>query len=167
YISGLLHDIGKIGVPDQILLKADRLTKDEFDVIKQHPTIGYEILRQIDALAPMMPGVLHHHEAVDGSGYPHGLVGEEIPLMARILAVSDAWDAMTSTRSYRAKMPEERATRILRENAGTQWDTDVVEAFFQLRGISRESQEVYVVEPQHDGEILTQSRPLVPRSRCQ
>jgi HD-GYP domain-containing protein (c-di-GMP phosphodiesterase class II) len=132
YISGLLHDIGKIGVPDHVLLKPGRLTDEEFQIIKQHPTIGYEILKQIPAMSAVLPGVLHHHEAVDGSGYPFGLVGNAIPLMARILAVADSFDAMTTTRAYRPKMPLEKALGILRSEAGVQWDAQVVEAFLRL-----------------------------------
>jgi HD-GYP domain-containing protein (c-di-GMP phosphodiesterase class II) len=133
YISGLLHDIGKIGVPDHVLLKPGRLTDEEFDIIKQHPTIGYEILKQIPAMSSILPGVLHHHEAVDGRGYPYGLKGQAIPLMARILAVADSFDAMTSTRAYRPKMPLEKAFAILREHAGVQWDAQVVDVFLGMQ----------------------------------
>jgi HD-GYP domain-containing protein (c-di-GMP phosphodiesterase class II) len=133
YISGLLHDIGKIGVPDHVLLKPGRLTDEEFDIIKQHPTIGFEILKQIPAMSAVLPGVLHHHEAVDGTGYPSGLKGKAIPLMARILAVADSFDAMTTTRAYRPKMPVEKAFGILREQAGIQWDAQVVETFLKMQ----------------------------------
>ncbi len=133
HISGLLHDIGKIGIPDHVLLKPGRLSPEEFEIIKRHPSIGYNILSQISVLSSVLPGVLYHHESVDGRGYPHGLKGAGIPLMARILAVSDAFDAMTSTRSYRPKMPMKKACGILKENAGIQWDAEVVEAFFRMR----------------------------------
>ena len=130
YMSGLLHDVGKIGVPDEVLNKAGKLTDEEFDQIKQHPVIGHEILRHVKNLSYVLPGVLHHHESIDGRGYPHGLRGEDIPLEARIIAVADAYDAMTSDRAYRAGMPTEKAESILREGAGQQWDARIVEAFF-------------------------------------
>lgn len=132
YISGLLHDIGKIGVPDHVLLKPERLTDEEAEIIRQHPTIGYEILKQIPAMNSILPGVLYHHEALDGTGYPAGLKGKAIPLMARILAVADSFDAMTTTRAYRPKMPLKVALGILREQAGVQWDPQVVDAFVKI-----------------------------------
>ena len=130
YMAGLLHDIGKIGVPDHVLGKPDRLTEEEFAQIKLHPEIGYSILKHVRQLQYVLPGVLHHHESVDGSGYPMGLEGQQIPLYGRILAVADSYDAMTSTRAYRKAMPQSKAEAILREGAGKQWDSDVVEAFF-------------------------------------
>lgn len=137
FLAGLLHDIGKIGVPDSVLLKPGRLTDEEFEQIKQHPVIGYKVLQHLDKIAYVLPGVLHHHESVDGSGYPSGLVGDEIPLYARILAVADSFDAMTSDRPYRKGMPFEKADSIIRENAGKQWDADVVDAFFRAENIIR------------------------------
>ncbi len=130
FLCGLLHDIGKIGIPDHILQKPGRLTDEEFAAIKTHPEIGARLLRGLRPLEKLLPGVLHHHESVDGTGYPHGLKGDEIPLMARILAVADAFDAMTSDRPYRNGMPLAKAESILREGRGTQWDSDVVDAFF-------------------------------------
>lgn len=129
YMTGLLHDVGKIGVPDNVLQKPGRLTCDEFDKIKEHPVIGHEILKHLCDFDYVLPGVLHHHESVDGSGYPAGLKGEEIPLMARILAVADAYDAMTSDRPYRDGMSSEKAASIIFDGAGQQWDVDCVEAF--------------------------------------
>ena len=129
FLTGLLHDLGKIGVPDHVLLKPGRLSPEEFDLIKLHPEIGHRILQPIPELVFSLPGVLHHHERMDGRGYPHGLSGEEIPMMARILAAADAYDAMTSSRTYRAAMSENRAREILGEGAGTQWDVDVIAAF--------------------------------------
>lgn len=129
YITGLVHDVGKIGVPDDILKKPGRLTNEEFDVIKQHPTIGHAILKPLKGLSYVLPGVLYHHERIDGRGYPDRLSGDEIPFDARILAVADGYDAMTSNRAYRDGMSLERAVQILQENAGEQWDRDVVEAF--------------------------------------
>jgi len=132
-LSGLLHDVGKIGVPDAILEKPDRLTDDEFAIIKRHPEEGYRILSPIRQLrGDILDGVLYHHERVDGKGYPFGLVGEEIPFMGRLLAVADGFDAMTSDRPYRPGMPKEKALAILTEGAGTQWDRDLALAFVEL-----------------------------------
>lgn len=133
YLAGLLHDIGKIGVDDQVLNKPGALTPEEYGQIKQHPQLGYEILRGMRQLEPVLPIVLHHHEAWDGSGYPYGLKGDETPLLARVTAVADAFDAMSSDRPYRRGMPDEKVDAILREGAGRQWDPVVVEAFFAIR----------------------------------
>ena len=133
HLGGLLHDIGKIGVDDTILNKPDRLTDEEFDHIKQHPQFGYDILSGIRELNKVLPIVLHHHENWDGTGYPHGLAGTETPLMARIVAVADAYDAMGSDRPYRKGMSDEKIDGILRSGAGSQWDAEVVEAFFAIR----------------------------------
>ncbi len=131
YLSGLLHDVGKIGVPDHILSKPGKLTDEEFALVKKHPEIGYQILKHLAPLADVLPGVLHHHEAVNGSGYPKGLAGEAIPLQGRILAVADAYDAMTSDRPYRQGMPSEKAEAILRQSAGTIWDEIAVGAILE------------------------------------
>ncbi|MBI3863890.1 MAG: HD-GYP domain-containing protein [Planctomycetia bacterium] len=133
YVSGLLHDIGKIGVDDQILRKVGPLTREELDQIKRHPVIGYNILAGLKNLQSVLPGVRHHHEAYRGQGYPDALQGEAIPLMARIIAVADSYDAMTSDRSYRAGLSLERLEEILREGAGVQWDPGVVDAYFAIR----------------------------------
>ncbi|MFN0195848.1 MAG: HD-GYP domain-containing protein [Planctomycetaceae bacterium] len=130
YMTGLLHDVGKIGIPDAVLQKPGRLSDEEYDIIKRHPQIGYDILKHLKQLNYVLPGVLHHHESVDGSGYPHGLIGDDIPLEGRIIAVVDAYDAMTSTRAYRPSMPLEKAESILQSNSGTQWDAVIVKAFF-------------------------------------
>ena len=131
YMAGLLHDVGKIGVPDSILGKPGPLTAEEFAVVKKHPEIGYNILKHLKQLDYVLPGVLYHHEAVSGKGYPYGLVGEAIPLHGRILAVADAYDAMTSDRPYRSGMPSEKAESILRAEAGRTWDTDIVVVFLE------------------------------------
>ncbi|MBS0206058.1 MAG: HD-GYP domain-containing protein [Planctomycetes bacterium] len=133
YMSGLLHDIGKVGVDDRILAKPGQLTEDEFRQIQQHPMIGYQILCQLRNLAQILPGVRHHHEAFNGKGYPDKLKGEGIPLMARIIAVADSYDAMVSDRPYRKGMPLERLEEIFRRGAGEQWDPRVIEAYFQTR----------------------------------
>ncbi|MCC6493293.1 MAG: HD-GYP domain-containing protein [Pirellulales bacterium] len=130
YLGGLLHDIGKIGIDDQVLNKCGPLTPEEFEQIKKHPQLGYDILRGVRQLQKILPIVLHHHEAWDGSGYPHGLQGESTPLVARVLAVADSYDAMSSDRPYRPGMPQEQIDQILRAGAGKQWDPEVVDAFF-------------------------------------
>lgn len=130
--TALLHDIGKIGVPDAVLFKEGRLTDDEFDLIKRHPVLGESILLQIEppeTMAPYLPGVRSHHERYDGKGYPDGLSGTDIPLFGRIIAVADAFDAMTSDRPYRKGMSQERALAILTEGKGTQWDAEFVQHF--------------------------------------
>lgn len=129
-IGALLHDIGKIGVPDAVLLKDGRLTEDEFAAIKKHPEIGVRILERIGAFQGYLAAVGLHHENHDGSGYPRGLRGEAIPLDARIVHVADAYDAMTSNRPYRNRLPEEKVRGILRECSGTQFDPSVIAAFF-------------------------------------
>jgi hypothetical protein len=133
YMAGLLHDIGKIGIDDNVLRKAGRLTEQEFEHIKKHPELGYRILADLKPLADVLPAVLHHHEQWDGHGYPLGLSRSDIPLIARILAVADAYDAMTSDRPYRRGMPEEKVYQIFREGAAQHWDPDVVEAFFRAK----------------------------------
>lgn len=133
--SALLHDIGKIGVRDNVLLKDGRLTDEEFDEIKKHPVIGASILSQIqpsEAIAPLIPGVKHHHERIDGKGYPDKLKGEEIPVFGRIMAVADAFDAMTSDRPYRKGMPISKALQILEEGKGTQWDPYFIDIFINI-----------------------------------
>ncbi len=129
-IGALLHDIGKIGIPDAVLLKDGRLTEDEFATIKKHPEIGVRILERIGAFGEYLGAVGLHHENHDGTGYPKGLRGDEIPMDARIIHVADAYDAMTSNRPYRNRMPEEKVRRIIRECSGTQFDPAVVAAFF-------------------------------------
>jgi HD-GYP domain-containing protein (c-di-GMP phosphodiesterase class II) len=128
YLAGVLHDVGKIGIPDHVLLKPGKLDSEEFAIIQKHPEIGFKIIDELGKLKFVLPGVLYHHERFDGMGYPHKLKGEEIPLMARVLAVSDAFDAMTSSRIYRTAMSPSRAAEILRDGAGIQWDARVVEA---------------------------------------
>jgi HD-GYP domain-containing protein (c-di-GMP phosphodiesterase class II) len=132
HVAGLVHDVGKIGVPEAVLTKRGRLTDEEFGLIKLHPTIGHNILKGIPLLADVIPAVLHHHERIDGRGYPSGLKGEEIPLFARILSVADAFDAMSSDRSYRPAMPREKVLAELQRSAGTQLDPVLVEAFMKI-----------------------------------
>lgn len=133
YLAGLLHDVGKIGVSDRTLHKPGRLTEEEFAEVKTHPDKGWSILNELDQLCYVLPGVVHHHERVDGKGYPDGLAGEDIPLDGRILAVADAYDAMTSDRPYRDGMPADKAFAILNDGAGTQWDPELVDTFRRIR----------------------------------
>lgn len=126
---GLLHDIGKIAIDEEILNKPGKLTKDEWDEIKRHPEIGYRILSTVNGMAEMAEYVLAHHERWDGLGYPKGLKGEELPLQPRIIAIADAYDAMTSARSYRGALSEEVAIAELQKNAGIQFDPELVKLF--------------------------------------
>ncbi len=127
--AALLHDIGKIGVPESLLQKKDPLTEGERGVINTHPAIGASILRNVAALRPCLPAVRCHHERWDGGGYPDGLAGEAIDLTARIVCVCDAFDAMTTTRSYRRALAPESALRELEREGGRQFDPQVVRAF--------------------------------------
>jgi putative nucleotidyltransferase with HDIG domain len=128
--AGLLHDIGKIGIRDAVLLKPDRLTREERMLMNQHPEKGEEILRDVDQLAKVRPLIRHHHEWYNGSGYPDRLIGEEIPLLARVLHVADAFEAMTASRPYRpVPLSAAEALAELQRYAGIQFDPQVVEAF--------------------------------------
>lgn len=130
-IAGKLHDIGKIGIRDDILLKPGPLTKEEFDIIKRHPTIGAEILTPIPSLADIIPAIANHHERMDGKGYPNGLAGAEIPLLARMIAVADTFDALTSNRPYRKGYSLERALQTLNELKNTQLCPECVGVFLE------------------------------------
>jgi HD-GYP domain-containing protein (c-di-GMP phosphodiesterase class II) len=131
-IAGLVHDVGKIGVPEAVLVKAGRLTDQEFDAIKKHPEIGFRILKDIRLLTDVLPGVLHHHERYDGRGYPHGIAGEAIPQLARIIALADTFDAMSSNRSYRAAMPRAETLAEITRCAGAQFDPEMAKVFVTL-----------------------------------
>ena len=137
HLAGLLHDIGKIGVDDKILRKAEPLSEAEYEHIKQHTEIGHRILHDLLELEDVLQVVLHHHEWWDGSGYPQQLGRGRIPLGARIVAVADAFDAMSSDRPYRKRMSDVEVDQILRAGAGRQWDPDVVGAFFRCRDAIR------------------------------
>jgi putative nucleotidyltransferase with HDIG domain len=130
--GGLLHDIGKLGIPPEILDKPARLTEEEFAIIRQHPEIGARILQPVTAYASVIPMVLHHHEKWDGSGYPQGLAGNEIPFTARLLTVPDVFDAVTSERPYRSGMTYENATNLIERASGTEFDVNVVAAFREV-----------------------------------
>ena len=128
---GLLHDIGKIAIEENILNKPGKLTEEEWEEIKRHPEIGYRILSTVNDMSEMAEYVLAHHERWDGMGYPKGLKGEEIPLQSRIIAIADAYDAMTSERSYRNALPEEVAIEELKINAGIQFDPELIRVFIE------------------------------------
>jgi HD-GYP domain-containing protein (c-di-GMP phosphodiesterase class II) len=132
WIAALVHDIGKIGVPESVLTKPGRLTDEEFDEIKKHPEIGHRILKDIPQLKDILPGVLHHHERWDGRGYPHGLSGEGIPLMARLIALADSFDAMSSDRTYRQRLSRSDVLEEIRRCAGGQFDPELAPIFVGL-----------------------------------
>ncbi len=155
YLSGLVHDIGKIGVDDAILRKPGRLTEEEMSHIQRHPEIGFNILSGLKNLKSILPGVRFHHESYNGKGYPVGLKGESIPLMARIIAVADSFDAMGSDRPYRQGMPISKVSEILERGAGDQWDPQVISAFFSAR------EDIEKICEEHSGE----ANPLEPLSQ--
>jgi len=127
-----LHDIGKMGIPDNILLKPDQLTQTEWEIMRQHPTFAADLLQPVEFLAPALEIPFSHHEKWDGTGYPQGLKGEEIPLAARIFAVIDVWDALTHDRPYRPALTKPRAVEHIREQSGKHFDPRVVEEFLVL-----------------------------------
>ncbi len=128
--GGILHDIGKIGVPDSILNKPGKLNDAEFEIIKKHPDIGAKICTKLNSIKSAIPVIRSHHEKLDGSGYPDGLKGDALPAVARIMAIVDVYDALTSTRSYRAAMPKERAIQILFKEADEGWwDKEILVEF--------------------------------------
>ena len=131
-IGGLFHDIGKIGIPDSILLKTEKLTDEEYSEIKKHPSIGAHILGTAKIFQDIIPIVEHHHERYDGTGYPAKLKGEEIPYTARIAAVADTFDAMTSRRSYRGPIDIERVKEEIKRCEGTQFDPQIAEVFIDI-----------------------------------
>jgi putative nucleotidyltransferase with HDIG domain len=130
-IAALLHDIGKIGVEERILTKEDKLTEAEYKEIKKHPLIGVELIRGSDCLKDVIPGMCYHHERTDGNGYPEGLKDGNIPLLARIIAVADAYDAMTTDRPYQIALKSREAIAELQKCIGVQFDEQVVRAFIQ------------------------------------
>ncbi len=130
--GALLHDMGKLGIPDSILQKPGELTEDEWVIMRKHPQFAYDMLRSVEYLHPALDIPFCHHEKWDGSGYPRGLIGEEIPLAARLFAVVDVWDALTSDRSYRSAWTAEQALAYIREQSGKHFDPRVVSLFFKI-----------------------------------
>lgn len=131
-IAALLHDVGKIGIDESVLQKPGKLTDEEREKIEMHPAMGFEILAPLELSENVRLGILHHQEKFDGSGYPDHLFGEEIPLIARVIAVADAWDAMTSDRAYRKALPKEKALSEIENNSGKQFDPIMVDAFLEI-----------------------------------
>src|SRR4051794_2637401 len=144
--GSLLHDVGKIGISERILLKPEKLTDEEYSVIKLHPRIGYRLVDRVDALRPIAPAILHHHERWDGAGYPDGLAGEEIPIEARIVCVADSFSAMTAERPYRKRMSLDQACAELERCAGTQFDPEVVRIFVEEVRCRPEAPEEHLLE---------------------
>jgi len=138
YIIALLHDIGKIGIPDEIINKRDNLTEEEFALVRKHPEIGYEIMKNITTMPNLEIGVRWHHERMDGKGYPDGLKGEQIPEFARIISVADAYDAMTSNRSYRNYLPQDVVRSELEKGSGTQFAPEIAEKMIQIIDADKE-----------------------------
>jgi HD-GYP domain-containing protein (c-di-GMP phosphodiesterase class II) len=136
-LSAILHDVGKIAIPDNILKKPGRLDKAEFEIMKGHPIAGAKMLQHIHALDNVIPGILHHHEYWNGSGYPHGLAGEAIPLQGRIIHIGDAFDAMTTDRIYRTKIGVSGAIGEIRKYAGHQFDPSLVECVLEANRTGR------------------------------
>ena len=132
YKAALLHDVGTLSVPVGVLAKQGRLDPGEFGQVKRHPLVGEEILGPLPRAEQLLPAIRHHHERIDGAGYPDGLGGDAIPLFARIIAIADAYVAMTSDRPYRRRRSREEAIHTLRQGAGQQWDASLVERFLRL-----------------------------------
>ena len=130
--GALLHDIGNMRIPDNILLKPGPLTDEEWGIMKKHPVYAFELLAPVAHLRPALDIPYSHHEKWDGTGYPRGLRGDQIPLAARVFAVADVWDALRSDRPYRAAWPQERALDYIREQAGKHFDPAIVEVFLRL-----------------------------------
>lgn len=131
-VAALLHDIGKVGIPDSILKKPGKLDPEEYALMKKHPEYGWAVLRMLPGFERASLDILHHHESVDGKGYPAGLKDTEIPIVSRIVCVIDAFDAMVSSRPYRAGLPVEEAARRLIQSSGTQFDIMVVQCFLSF-----------------------------------
>lgn len=153
-VGGFLHDLGKVGVPDAILNKPDRLTDGEYDIIKTHPAVGGKLLNNHPLASLAMDAVVGHHERPDGKGYPHGIAGEVIPEVARIVGIADAFDAMTSTRAYRKGMPVEKTFAIIGEEAGSQFDAQLARQFLTLNTSDRIAH------------IVGHSEPGLPLQQC-
>ncbi len=161
----LVHDIGKIGIRDDVLRKPGRLDDGEWEAMREHPTIGYQMLRHLQWSDEVMDIVRYHHERWDGKGYPHGLAGEEIPLLARLVAIADTFDAMTSDRPYRTAFPAEKAVKEIKEGAGTQFDERAVAAFLKARNEVIAALALNRRQPAADGATETGNVPAVRTRR--
>jgi putative nucleotidyltransferase with HDIG domain len=150
-LAGILHDIGKIGIREACLNKPGKLSDDEYSEVKAHPLISERILKPIDELQEILPEIIHHHERYDGNGYPYGLRCEEIPLKARILAMADCFDAMTSDRPYRAALTTDEAMEEVRKNTGKQFDPQLVSVFCEMR------KEIVSLRDQDNGNVEFES----------
>ncbi len=139
--AGLLHDIGKIAIPESILCKAGKLTDDEFKIMKTHPINSEKLISSIKKLHDICPGVKYHHEKWNGTGYPEGLAGENIPFAARVIAIADTYDAMTSTRSYRKALSHEIAIEEIEKCAGTQFDPNLAKKFIEIENIIKSAKD--------------------------
>ena len=139
--AGLLHDIGKIAIPESILCKPGKLDDDEFKIMKSHPVNSERLIASIKKLHEVSPGVKHHHERWDGRGYPDGLSGENIPYSARIIAIADTYDAMTSTRSYRKALDHDVAINEINRCAGTQFDPVLAKKFVEIEGLIKSAKD--------------------------
>ena len=137
-MAGLLHDVGKIGIPDYVLNKPSSLSKEEMGIIRTHPALGESIIKNSHNLDAVLPAILYHHERYDGKGYPAGLAGKDIPLLARIIAVADAFDALLTNRPYRKSLTPADAIGELRKHSGTQFDPEIVKAFVKQIELSAE-----------------------------
>jgi putative nucleotidyltransferase with HDIG domain len=164
--GGLLHDVGKIGVPDRVLLKQERLNRDERMIMNAHPVLGAQIIAPVTKLAPELPIIRHHHEWYNGSGYPDRLIGDEIPKLARVLHVADAFEAMTAARPYRmTPLTAEQALAELRKFAGIQFDPVVVDAFVRTRHVEGVADPGRTVQPRPIpliGQAAARSTPPAP-----
>jgi len=142
YYAGLVHDIGKIGIPDNILNKPDTLTPEEYSIMKRHPELGKNILLQVKSLENILPIIYHHHEYVDGNGYPDKLRDSQIPFLAKLISLVDAFDALTSDRAYRYALSVPEALSIIQAKAGQQWDTELIEIWVDI--VNKENPKVNI-----------------------
>lgn len=158
-IIGLLHDIGKIGIPDSVLNKPGKLTNEEFQIMKGHTLAGAEILKDIDMIPGLEIGAKYHHERIDGKGYPEGISGDDIPYLARIIAVADAYDAMSSNRVYRRHLPKDKILSELEKGCGTQWDEEITKVMIKLINEDR----LPKINPDAETELVQQTSTILSR----
>ncbi|WP_052404820.1 HD-GYP domain-containing protein [Bacillus rubiinfantis] len=156
YQGGLLHDIGKIGIPEHVLLKPGQLTNEEYNIIKKHPVIGYDMIKHVSDFSEkgILEIVLYHHERYDGKGYPHGLKGEQIPLGARILAIADTFDAMTSRRVYRNEIDLKQTLQEIQNNKGLQFDPEITDVFLAMYKADNSSNQEVIQEALLKGDVI-------------